>query len=147
MKYRFCSLLWRWMIEYFPGSGQQMKDIKCCSRNNFQVFAIFFLHHKHLRAITSTSSCFLNNLSLFSDNRHLYLGQEIYFTSVCRDKQLYEQEHLGPKTTIFSLMCILGLRQSHFRNRAFRIYGKFWRTWCVIKLYAYKDWKALCDFQ
>ena len=58
-----------------------------------QVLAIFFLHHRHFHAITGTSSCFLNNPYLFADDRHMCLGQEIYFTSVCRDKLIRVQEN------------------------------------------------------
>ena len=74
------------MIKYFPDSGLQMKAIIFYSHNNSgQVFAIFLLHHRHHHATTGTSTFFLNNPYLFADNRHIFLGQEIYLSPLYQD--------------------------------------------------------------
>ena len=94
------------MIEHFAGGGPQMKDINFCSRNSSSGFTIFFLPHRHHHATTGTSSCFLNNPYLFADNRHVFLDQEICFTSVCRDKKI-----VGVLTTISRANSIIGLSE------------------------------------
>ena len=99
------------MIEYFTSSGLQMKDINFATAVTLLVFDIFFLHHRDHHAITVISSCFLNNPYLYSDNRHILLGQEIYFTVSYLNVKRYTDScarklHLGPKTTDFFLLCI-----------------------------------------
>ena len=50
----------------FPGSGLQIKVYYFLAAGiTFQMSAIFSMHHRHLHAITGTSSCFLKNPSSF----------------------------------------------------------------------------------
>ena len=70
----------------------KMDTENMCSCNNSSDFHYIFLHHRHLHAITGTSSWFKKKkTALFGFYRSLYLGKEVDFTPVSRNKFLCEK--------------------------------------------------------
>ena len=150
MNHQFYSLLWRWMIEYFPGSGLQKKDINFCSRNNTSGFRHIFLT---VQSQSPPVVFWIVHTYFLMIDIYMYFWARRFTLPQCAEINIFICKKTAFRTLndrFLFLVRILGLRHSHFRSRIFLINGKFSGTWHVTKLYAYTMYKgrlALCDLQ
>ena len=61
--------------------------------NQYLQLHYLFRFSLYLSSITGTSSYSFKTSALFEDYQHLYLGQEVYLTSVCLDEIVNLQEN------------------------------------------------------
>lgn len=142
----YCHVEWRNISRQWPTDKKYQNSQP---QWLFWFSTILVLHHRHFHVITGTSTWFWKiPSSKFGDYRHLYFGA-VGFTYLYSDKQICRQgnciqDKIRP---IYFSFEYFGLTSKLFQKYIVRIYGKFWRIWCVIKLYVHEGRIAQSEFQ
>ena len=135
---------------FFPGSDLEKNYTNICNCNNsLQIFTIFL----YITGTSTTSQAppavCLKNPALFGVYRYLFSCKQVYLHHCTKiNRFVCKISAFRTKNDrYFSVSNTSGWLRSHFEDRIFGKYGKFWGIWRATKLYAYKGRKALFDYQ